>query len=155
MLVADLERAEESLRTVTRELDGISLGDARVRLLMSVPGVGVRTAEAVVAYVEEATRFSRSKCVGSYFGLVPAQDQSGEKNHLGKISRRGPSVVRWLLVEAAWQGIRKSPRLREMHKRFLRGQPGRSKVAAVAVAHLLLRALVAMMRSGEVWREAA
>jgi len=155
MLLADLDRVEENLHGVTRRLDKISLADERVKILMTAPGVGVRTAEAVVAYVEEAKRFSNTKCVGSYFGLVPRQSQSGETNHLGRVTRRGPSVVRWLLVEAAWQGIRKSGRLGRMYSKILKGQSSRNKIAAVAVAHFLARALVAMLKSGQQWREAA
>ncbi len=155
MFLADLDGTEESLRRVTRQLDKVSLADERVKLLMTAPGVGVRTAEAVVAYVEEAKRFSNIKCVGSYFGLVPMQDQSGQTNHLGRVTRRGPSVVRWLLVESAWRGIRKSARLGKMYSKILKGQKSRNKIAAVAVAHFLARALVAMLKNRQEWKEAA
>lgn len=40
-------------------------------LLRTVPGVGVRTAEAVVAHLDDATRFARLKQDGSYLGLLP------------------------------------------------------------------------------------
>ena len=58
------------------------------------------------------SRFQRNKAIGCYFGLIPKQDASGRSNRLGHITREGPSVVRSLLVEAAWQGIRRCPRIR-------------------------------------------
>ena len=55
---------------------------AGVTLLKTVPGIGPRTAEALVAYIDNASRFSSLKSVGSYFGLVPCQDASAYKNRL-------------------------------------------------------------------------
>jgi hypothetical protein len=71
---------------------------------------------------------------------------------LGHITREGPSIVRFLLTEAAWQGIRKSQRLRAFYDRILRGDPGRRKIALVATAHHMLRIMLAMLQTGELWR---
>ena len=89
------------------------------------------------------------------FGLVPLQDQSGPANRLGHITKQGPAVARRLLVEAAWQGIRRSEQLRRFFEQVMRGDPGRKKIAIVATAHHLVRAMAAMLSTGEVWREAA
>ena len=85
-----------------------------VQLLRTIPGVGPRTGEAVVAYIDKPGRFHSNKAIGCYFGLIPKQDASGRSNRLGHITREGPSVVRSLLVEAAWQGIRRCPQIRKV-----------------------------------------
>lgn len=153
MLVSELTEANEKIRKVTKELDRMSEKNPNVKLVMTIPGVGIRTAEAFVAYIDEAKRFSKTKTIGSYLGLVPTQDQSCDKNHLGRITRQGPSVVRWLLTEAAWEGIRRSPQIRAFYERIRRNDPQRNKIAAVATAHYLARVMLAMMQSGEVWQE--
>src|SRR5262249_31777354 len=84
------------------------------------PGVGIRTAEAVAAFVDDPHRFRHAKAVGSYFGLVPCQDQSGDKNRLGHITREGAPVVRQLVTEAAWQALRRSPTVRAYFERAQR-----------------------------------
>jgi hypothetical protein len=109
----------------------------------------------VVAHLDDVSRFSRNKQVGSYFGLVPCQDQSAGRDRLGHITRDGPPAVRKLLCEAAWQGIRRSPALQEFFERVTRGEADRRKIALVATAHHLARVMAAMLRSGEVWRERA
>ncbi len=86
---------------------------------------------------------------------VPKQDASGRSNRLGHITREGPSVVRSLLVEAAWQGIRRCPQIREVYERIMRDDKQRKKIALVATAHYLLRAMLAMLQTGEVWRYSA
>jgi len=52
-----------------------------------------------------------------------------------------------------WQGIYRSPRIREYFRRVQHGDRERTKVAIVATAHYLVRVMLGMLRSGEVWRE--
>ena len=155
VLVDDLTALEAKVRRVEKELDRIGRAHPGVRLLRTIPGVGPRTAEAFVAHVDDVSRFARVKQVGSYFGLVPCQDASADRNRLGHITKDGPAGVRWLVAEAAWQGRRRSAKIRAYFDRVQRGDPQRKKIALVATAHHLTRVMAAMLRSGEVWREEA
>ncbi len=94
-------QAEELVATAEARLDEIGRAHARVRLLDSVPGLGPRTAEAVVAYLDDPGRFMSGKQVAAYGGLVPRQYQSGEDDRRGRITKRGPAVLRKLLVQCA------------------------------------------------------
>jgi transposase len=153
MSLEELAEVNGKIRRVEKELDRRADAHPAVALLKTIPGVGVRTAEAVVAHLDDVGRFSRNKKVGSYFGLVPCQDQSAGRDRLGHITRDGPPAVRKLLCEAAWQGIRRSPALKGFFERVARGEADRRKIALVATAHHLARVMAAMLRTGEVWRE--
>ena len=85
--------------TQARSVCGIERG---VKSLRSIPGVGRCTAEVVVAYLDNPQRFENGRQVSAYAGLVPKQFQSGESDRRGRISRRGPSLLRKMLVEAGW-----------------------------------------------------
>src|SRR5262249_54014284 len=122
-------------------------------LLRSIPGVGARTAEAMAAFIDDPRRFRDAKAVGRYFGLTPSQDQSGDRNRLGHITREGAPVVRQLVAEAAWQAIRRSPRVREFFARVQRDDPQRKKIALVATVHYLVRVMWSMLRHGTPWEE--
>lgn len=152
LLLDELEHAQSRIDRVESELNRMAADHPGVYLLRTIPGVGPRTAEAVMAYIDNAARFRRNKQVGSYFGLVPCQDQSADRNRLGHITRQGPSTVRKLITEAAWQGVRRSPHLRKYFERIQGGDPQRKKIALVATAHHLLRVMHSMLRSGETWR---
>jgi transposase len=152
LLLDELEHLIRQLRRVERELNVIGRRHPGVTLLRTIPGVGPRTAEAMVAYLDHPGRFARNKRVGSYFGLVPCQDASADKNRQGHITREGPSTGRKLLTEAAWQAIRRSPHVRGFFERVQGGDPSRKKIALVATAHYLVRVMHAMLRTGEVWR---
>lgn len=154
LLVDELNGLDDRIKRVERELNARVEKHPGVMLLRSIPGVGPRTAEAFVAYVDRPERFRKSKKVGAYFGVVPCQDQSGNFNRLGHITREGPSCVRRLITEAAWQGVQRSPRIRAYFDRILRKDPQRRKIALVATAHYLLRVMHAMLRRGECWNEA-
>jgi transposase len=153
LLVDQLQRLGEQIARLERELKIIADGHPAVGLLRSIPGVGPRTAEAVVAYVDQPRRFHRNKCIGSYFGLVPCQDQSADRNRLGHITREGPATVRKFLTEAAWQGVRRSATLRRYFERIQGGDPQRKRIALIATAHHLLRIMLSMLKSGERWRQ--
>lgn len=153
--VEGIEQLNRQIQEVTKELDRLGRDNAYVQLLQTIPGVGPRTAEAFVAYVGDPKRFGRACQVSTYFGLVPCEDSSAGKERLGHITKDGPSLVRWLLVEAAWQAVRRCPRLQARLERLQRGQPKRKRIAIVAIASHLARAMWAMMCNGEAWREAA
>jgi len=152
ILVDELETFNQRIVRVETPLNATARRHPGVQLLMTIPGVGLRTAEAVMAYVDDPERFSEASKLSSYFGLVPSQDQSASINRLGRITREGPRTVRKLVVEAAWQGIRRSKRIRAYYERMRHGDPERKKIAIVATAHYLVRVMHAMLRTGEVWR---
>ena len=122
-----------------------------VALLKTIPGIGPRTAEALLAYIDDPHRFARIKRVSAYFGLVPSQDASGGTNRLGHITKKGPATVRKLLVEASWRCVDKCPQMRELFERIAGGKKDRRKIALVAVAHKLVRIALSMLKSGEAW----
>lgn len=153
LLLAKLVYLGLEIKTLTARLDTIAAKHPGVILLRTIPGIGPRTAEAFIAYVDDPHRFKRIKGVGAYFGLVPTQDQSGKTNRLGHITRQGPSSVRGLLTEAVWQGIRRSPSLKAFHERVMGDDTRRRKIAVVATAHHLARVMLSMLRSGAAWEE--
>jgi transposase len=153
MLLEEIESFSRQIAHVEKSLWKFSRDNPAVKLLRSIPGVGLRTAEAMVAFLDDPKRFSRAKAVGAYLGLVPSQDQSGNVNRLGRITKTGPAVVRQLLTEAAWQAIRRSPTARDYYERIRRDDPGRKKIALIATAHYLARVMWAMLKSGAEWQE--
>jgi transposase len=152
MLLEELQDLKRKIALVEKHLAKIADRHPGITLLRTIPGVGIRTAEAFCAYVDDIKRFARTNQVPAYFGLVPCQDSSADVNRLGHITRDGPSTVRKLLCEAAWQGVRRDPTLKALFERISAGKSDRRKIALVAVAHHLVRVMSAMLRSGECWR---
>jgi len=152
-LLDEFELLAGQLKRVTKYLDDYLGNHAGGFLLMTIPGVGPRTAEAVLAYTDDVHRFGNYKQYCSYFGLTPKLDESGLCRRLGHISKRGPSVVRWVICESSWVAIRKSKGLKAFYERVKCGQDGRKKIAIVAVARKLLSIMRAMLMTGELFNE--
>jgi transposase len=143
---------EELIAEAEKRLDAIAEADPGVRTLVTAPGIGPRTAEAVAAYLHDPGRFRSGKQVSAYGGLVPRQYQSGEVDRRGRITRRGPALLRKLLVQAAWASLRYNAWARSVYARLCRGGKSRRKQAVVALARKWLVRCWAMLRDGEPWR---
>ena len=147
-----LLKITQLLKRLEQKLNRAGEEDKRVNLLRTIPGVGPRLAEAVVAYIDNPHRFASCKQVGCYAGLTPRQYQSGDSNRIGKISAQGNNVLRALLVEVSWAGLQHNQWMRRTYQRILRGSPSRKKIAIIAVARKLLIRCWAMLRDDTPWR---
>lgn len=139
-----IKRTEKQLKKIADQHPGISI-------LMSIPGIGIRTAEAVLAYIDDPHRFKSVRNIGTYFGLIPCLDQSAGRKRYGHISKEGPSSVRRLLTEAAWSAVRHNPVAQEKFLRIRNGNKKRTRIAVVAVAHYLVRVMLSMLKNNTMW----
>jgi transposase len=148
LAVEDFRSLSAKVKRLEAELLRYADRHPAVRLLMTIPGVGIRTAETFVAWVDDVARFRRTRQLGAYFGLVPCQDASADRNRLGHITRDGPPVMRKLICEATWTAVKKCPGFKAFFERVQGGKPDRKKIAIVAAAHRMIRIMGAMMRTG-------
>lgn len=156
MLARELEQlgtVEAAIASTERALDAIAAKHLGVRLLLTIPGVGPRLAETVAAVIDDPHRFRNRKQVGCYAGLTPRKIQSGQMDRQGRISKRGHELLRSLLVEVSWLGLRRNGWMKGVYERALRGSPARKKIAIVALARRLLVVCWAMLRDGTAWRD--
>jgi transposase len=143
----------QQVQTVDEQLEKIAKQNESVTLLQTIPGVGRRTAEVLVAALDDPNRFQNARQVSAYAGLVPDQRQSGQTHRLGKSTRRGSELWRTALVEAAWAMLRYNPWAVTIYQRICGGQKTRKKTAIIALACQLLVRCWAMLRRKEAWQD--
>lgn len=136
-------------------LDALAIDDDRVKRLQTIPGVGPRLSELLVAVIDDPKRFKSRKQVGAYVGLVPRQIASGTMDRQAGITKAGHRYLRSLLVEISWLMLRHNPAFRRVFEKVMRGSKTRKKIAAVATARRLLITCWAMLRDETDWREPA
>jgi hypothetical protein len=119
--------------------------------LRTIPGVGPRTAEILVACIDDPHRFENGRQVSAYFGLVPRQFQSGETDRNGRITKRGNPLARTILVECAWASLRYNPWAKGVYERIRGQQKTRKKKAGVALARKIAVISWAMLRDEKDW----
>ena len=109
-------------------------------LLLSVPGVGAVIASVLRGHLGNLERFTNLAAFRAYTGLVPRENSSGGTDRRGKISKAGPSMLRWSLYLAADTARKWDPQLAELYRRLMveRGRHHNQALCAVA-SHLVGR----------------
>jgi transposase len=97
----EIDAFRQKIRELTSRIEDIGDRIPDVRHLRTVPGIGVLTATALVAFVGEARRFGSGRRFASYLGLTPRESSSGFRRRLGRISKRGNTYLRMLLTHGA------------------------------------------------------
>ena len=149
--LTQLDALTEQLELVVKKLEAIGKSDPRIQRIRTIPGVGPRTAEILVACIDDPQRFKNGRQVSAYFGLVPRQYQSGETDRNGRITKRGNPLARTILVECAWASLRYNPWAKAVYERISGKQKTRKKKAAVALARKIAVLAWAMLRDEKDW----
>jgi transposase len=148
---ARLEAGAEPAPQVTVGDGPPASGTEAVARLDSIPGVGRRVAEVVVAEIgREMSRFPSADHLASWAGLTPGQHESAGKRYSGR-TRKGSPALRVALVEAARAAVRTHTYLAAQFRRLAARRGG--KRAAVAVAHSILVIGYHLLRNGGVYQD--
>jgi transposase len=92
---------EERTKQLDRQLTLIAKAHPDVQRLLTIPGVGVIIATAMVGSVADIHRFQRARPFAAWLGLTPREHSSGQTRHLGRISKQGDAYLRMLLTHGA------------------------------------------------------
>ncbi len=142
------------------EMDGLSAEiaerlrpvEAALERLDTIPGVGRRAAEALLAEIgPDVSRFPTAAHLASWARLCPGNDESAGKRRSGRIGGGNP-WLRGVLVEAAWVAARTKNTYLAAQYRRLAARRG-SKRALIALAHTLLVIVYHVLRDGTTYQE--
>ena len=149
--LTQLDAVTAQMDAIVKKLEAIGKTDPRIQRVRTIPGVGPRTAEILVACIDDPNRFANGRQVSAYFGLVPRQYQSGETDRNGRITKRGNPLARTILVECAWASLRYNPWAKGVYDRICGKQKTRKKKAAIALGRKIAVLAWAMLRDGKDW----
>ena len=141
----EIKALEEQVETVERQLAMLGRQIPTLRRLMTIPGIGILTATALYAGIGDARRFRSGRHLASFLGLTPRERSSGAKRVLTRISKKGDTYLRMLLIHGARSVLvalskRRTPRRDRLSLWALdiQNRRGHNK-AAVALANKLAR----------------
>ena len=146
----------ERIKAIDAELLNIAKTNSVCQQLMSAPGVGVLNATALTASIQDIGRFPSARSFASWLGITPKEASSGKNRRLGKISRRGDTYLRTLLIHGARSALLAARRQATSGKPLTHTQAwvlvleqrANHNVATVALANKMARALWAMWKNG-------
>ena len=100
-LYAELAEKDDKIIQYDHILANICKDSEQCRLLMSIPGIGLLGATAIVASIGDGKEFSNGRQLAAWLGLVPKQHSSGGKTRMQGISKRGDAYLRRLLIHGS------------------------------------------------------
>ena len=147
----EIAQLECQLANLETQLNTLARSIPDVQLLMTIPGIGLITATALVASVGGVRRFPSGRHFASSLGLTPREHSSGLTRRLGAISKRGDTYIRMLLVHGArsvlWSAKKKTnPDPIQLWALEVERTRGHNK-AAVALANKLARIIWAVWKN--------
>jgi transposase len=128
VLKQQLERVESRIEHCIEKIDP---------WMISVPGIGPLTAGVILGELGDLCRFNSTDQLTAYSGLDPTVMESGRSRRTGHISKRGSTILRETLYNAAFAAIRVNPVCKQFYQR-LKAKGKHHKVCLVAVANKLL-----------------
>jgi len=136
-----------------KKLDTMAKTDESCKRLLTIPGIGAKTATAFKASVGGAEVFTRGRQLSAWLGLVPKQNSSGDKIRLGKISKRGDRYLRCLFVHGARAVLKTVKKKKDPYSLWIKELIARCgfNKAAVAVANKNVRIAWALLRNETVF----
>lgn len=147
-LLLHLDGLEAERAILKAEAARIALPSRDVGLLMSIPGVDFYAALLIVSEIGDVRRFRDADALCAYAGLVPSVRQSADVVAHGRITKRGPGTLRWILGIVAEVVVRHDNPMRTVYRRLVRRKKKRA-LALTAIARHLLRVVYAMLTRGE------
>lgn len=107
LMVEEVRQLEARISQLEREFAELARHSPACRTLLSIPGVGLITATALIAATAgDVTHFRSARQFGSWVGLTPREHSSAHTRHLGGISKRGDTHLRVLLTHGARSVLR-------------------------------------------------
>lgn len=147
-----IDSTEAQITAVDAKLAEISEQTPQIRLLMTLPGLGMLGACSLWAAIGDVSRFPTSSHLSGYLGLAPRVKQSGDHAWYGSITKAGPTEARRLLVIAARHLKTHLGPLGDFYRRL--SEHKRGSVAVVAAARKMAEVAWHMLKHDEPYRYA-
>ena len=130
--IEDLERYSLRVDQLDAAIAELSQDDQDVKLLMQTAGIAQFSAVALSSRIAGIERFKRPRSLANYFGLTPGSRSSGDKVRIGRITKAGSSMARWVLGQASQHILRTDPKMKAWFKKIKRKKgPGVARVAVM------------------------
>ena len=148
MILSSMIERISSLRntadSIEDQLSKMVTGNKDVERIMTIPGINIYSASVIISEIDGISRFSSKEKLASYAGLVPRQDQSGSHDIKGHITKRGSSILRFVMINAAHSVIKYSKRMRSKYLGMVR-RIGKNR-SVVAIGRILLETIYVMLK---------
>ena len=135
IMIQEVEEQRKLLLRITRHIRALSTTEkytSNCHLLMSIPGIGVITAMTLLTEIETIERFESPDHFADYVGLILNNHSSGDIKRDGKMTSRGNSSLRKMIIESAWIAARCDPALSLAYNKLMQRMERNNAIIRIA-----------------------
>lgn len=146
-LYDEMVHLDERIKTLENKLKALCSQNEDCQRLLTIPGVGLLSATALVAAIGDINAFKNGRELAAWLGLVPRQHSTGGKSTLLGISKRGDTYLRTLLIHGGRTVVRVADKHRDQRSQWISQLDARrgKNISAVAVANKNARVAWALL----------
>ena len=150
-LYEEMVHLDQRIGTLEQKLRAICLQSKDCQRLLTIPGIGLLTATAMVAAVSDIAAFKSGRELAAWMGLVPRQHSTGGVTTLMGVSKRGDSYLRTLLIHGARAVVRIADKYQDKRNRWISKLEQRrgKNISAVGLANKNVRIAWALLSKKE------
>jgi len=123
------------VRETTKKLVDLSRKEKyakKIKLLRSIPGIGLKSALTLLTELEDIRRFQTLDKLCAYVGLVPNTKSTGEKERIGEMTNRGNAHLKTIIIESAWMAVRHDPALLLQYQKYIKHMKSNNAIIRIA-----------------------
>jgi transposase len=135
LYIKEAENQRALLLQMTRVLRNLSrtdIFDSKMKLITSVPGIGITIGMSLLAEIDDIARFKNADQLAAYIGLIPMCHSSGEREYNGDITIRKHKTLRYQIVEAAWKSIGHDPAMTMAYETYRKRMAANRAIIKIA-----------------------
>lgn len=148
--LATLELLDKQIESAESLIEDEAMNHPEIKILTTIPGIGIYSAAVIFSEIGDINRFPTEEHLFSYAGLIPRVNQSGDHNYYGRITKSGPSNIRFVLVLAVQihlSRVRRDTNIKRFYRKLVRKKP--KNIAVVACARKMLQIIYWMLKRNE------
>ena len=155
-LYEELVHLDKRVEEMEEKLLRLSRQNEDCQRLLTIPGIGLLTATALVAAIGDVSVFKNGRELAAWLGLVPRQHSTGGKTSLMGISKRGDTYLRTLLIHGGRTVVRVAGKYEDKRNRWINDLDQRrgKNISAVAVANKNARLAWALLSKKAIYQAA-
>lgn len=147
----ELKHFDERFDSITEKVELLAKSHPLCKRLLTIEGIGPLTATALYAAVGNGSQFKKGRHMSAWLGVVPKQYSTGGRSRLGRISKRGNSYIRSLMVGGARAVVQHADKKEDRLSKWVCGIKGKKgyNIAVIALVNKNLRVAWAVLTKGE------
>ncbi len=148
---------DERIKLLENRLEIVCKENKNCQRLLTIPGVGLLSATAMVAAIGDISVFKNGRELAAWLGLVPRQHSTGGKPTLLGISKRGDTYLRTLLIHGGRTVVRVAEKYQDKRNIWISQLDQRrgKNISAVAVANKNARIAWALLTNKTTYQASA